>query len=260
MEQLNGEIGGYRGQRLRPGRGGSPQVEELLGGMVAEADVTAGIAHQHTDLHVLDDERVDLSEVGEVHAAPLGQCLGGAQPLGEHVAQKRRGNEADAQHPHLWIALAQVQERCNATGEVVPGVLQHHGNSGERGIEHGNTSAEHEAATGDGNEQQHAKTARQSTAGVHQYRQQCDIGEGEQRGVGFEIETSWRSRKHIKGDIFNLQDLSPSLGVIVLCCSANDTPQEIESLRSAAKRYIVKVGLRILVWSDSDVDKLLGPR
>jgi len=78
--------------------------------------------------------------------------------------------------------------------------------------------------------------------------------------VGFEIETSWRSRKHIKGDIFNLQDLSPSLGVIVLCCSANDTPQEIESLRSAAKRYIVKVGLRILVWSDSDVDKLLGPR
>lgn len=76
--------------------------------------------------------------------------------------------------------------------------------------------------------------------------------------VGFEIESSWRSRKHIKGDIFNLQDLSPSLGVIVLCCGPNDSQQEIESLRATARRYIEKVGLRILVWSDGDVDKLCG--
>lgn len=75
--------------------------------------------------------------------------------------------------------------------------------------------------------------------------------------VGFEIETSWRTRKHIKGDIFNLQDLSPSLGVIVLCQGHNDTAQEIESLRAAAKRYIDKLGLRIVVWSDSDVSRMI---
>src|SRR5215831_4563279 len=72
--------------------------------------------------------------------------------------------------------------------------------------------------------------------------------------VGFEVETSWRTRKHIKGDIFNLQDLGPSLGVIVLCKGPNDNPEGIESLRAAAQRYIKKLGLRIQVWSDSDVD------
>jgi hypothetical protein len=34
--------------------------------------------------------------------------------------------------------------------------------------------------------------------------------------VGFEIESSWRTRKHIKGDYLNLHDLGASLGVIVL--------------------------------------------
>ncbi len=34
--------------------------------------------------------------------------------------------------------------------------------------------------------------------------------------VGFEIESSWRSRKHIKGDVVNLRDLRPLVGVIVL--------------------------------------------
>jgi len=33
--------------------------------------------------------------------------------------------------------------------------------------------------------------------------------------VGFEMETSWRTRKHIKGDLFNLLELSPGLGVIL---------------------------------------------
>jgi hypothetical protein len=74
--------------------------------------------------------------------------------------------------------------------------------------------------------------------------------------MGFEIETSWRTRKHIKGDIFNLQDLSASLGVIVLCTGPNDSPGEIQSLRAAAERYIKKLGLRIHVWSDAEVDRL----
>ena len=78
--------------------------------------------------------------------------------------------------------------------------------------------------------------------------------------IGFEIETSWRSRKHIKGDIFNLQDLSSALGVIVLCRGGNDTQAEIDSLRAAAERYVRKLGLRIHVWSDADVDKLCSPQ
>src|SRR5947209_6913059 len=37
--------------------------------------------------------------------------------------------------------------------------------------------------------------------------------------VGFEIESSWRSRKHVKGDLINLQDCGVALGVIVLAGS-----------------------------------------
>src|SRR5687767_1664751 len=40
--------------------------------------------------------------------------------------------------------------------------------------------------------------------------------------VGFEIESSWRPRKHIKGDYLNLYDLGASLGVIVLMGSGSE--------------------------------------
>lgn len=40
--------------------------------------------------------------------------------------------------------------------------------------------------------------------------------------VGFEVESSWRTRKHIKGDLLNLVDLQPTLDVIVL---AGDGPE-----------------------------------
>lgn len=41
--------------------------------------------------------------------------------------------------------------------------------------------------------------------------------------VGFEIESSWRTRKHVKGDLLNLTDAGVSLGVIVL---AGDTARD----------------------------------
>jgi hypothetical protein len=74
--------------------------------------------------------------------------------------------------------------------------------------------------------------------------------------VGFEIETSWRTRKHVKGDIFNLQDLGAALGIIVLCKGPQDSPAEVASLRKAAQRYVAKLGLRILVWTEDDVQRL----
>jgi hypothetical protein len=74
--------------------------------------------------------------------------------------------------------------------------------------------------------------------------------------VGFEIETSWRTRKHVKGDIFNLQDLGAALGIIILCQGPQDSPVEVASLRRATQRYVAKLGLRILVWTEADVQRL----
>ena len=67
--------------------------------------------------------------------------------------------------------------------------------------------------------------------------------------VGFEIESSWRTRKHIKGDYLNLVDAGVSLGVIVL---AGDTLKD-ESLRRFAETFAERPGPSIVVWSTADV-------
>lgn len=70
--------------------------------------------------------------------------------------------------------------------------------------------------------------------------------------VAFEVESSWRTRKHVKGDLLNLQDAAVSLGVIVLAgADAKD-----ESLRRFASSLVDRPGSRVLVWTDSDVRAL----
>ena len=72
--------------------------------------------------------------------------------------------------------------------------------------------------------------------------------------VGFEVESSWRTRKHIKGDLINLQDLACALGVIVLLGEGDD----VESTRRFASQLVARPGSRIAVWSDADLAELVG--
>lgn len=72
--------------------------------------------------------------------------------------------------------------------------------------------------------------------------------------AGFEIESSWRTRKHIKGDYLNLADLSAALGVIVLLGDGED----VDATRRFASILVDRPGPRILVWSERDVDMLMG--
>lgn len=70
--------------------------------------------------------------------------------------------------------------------------------------------------------------------------------------VGFEIESSWRTRKHVKGDLLNLQDAGVALGVIVLAgADARD-----DSLRRFAESLVDRPGAQILVWTHDDVRAL----
>jgi hypothetical protein len=70
--------------------------------------------------------------------------------------------------------------------------------------------------------------------------------------VGFEIESSWRTRKHVKGDLLNLQDAGVALGVIVLAgADARD-----DSLRRFAVDLVDRPGPRVLVWTEHDVRAL----
>jgi hypothetical protein len=72
--------------------------------------------------------------------------------------------------------------------------------------------------------------------------------------VGFEVESSWRTRKHIKGDLINLQDLACAFGVIVLLGDGND----VESTRRFASQLVDRPGSRVVVWSDADLVELAG--
>jgi hypothetical protein len=70
--------------------------------------------------------------------------------------------------------------------------------------------------------------------------------------VAFEIESSWRTRKHVKGDLLNIQDAAVSLGVIVLA----GADVKDESLRRFAMSLVDRPGSRILVWTEDDVRAL----
>ncbi len=74
--------------------------------------------------------------------------------------------------------------------------------------------------------------------------------------VGFEIESSWRTRKHIKGDLLNLQDAGVGLSVIVL---AGTDPKD-DGLRRSAELLVDRPGPTVLVWTADDVRALAEQR
>lgn len=74
--------------------------------------------------------------------------------------------------------------------------------------------------------------------------------------AGFEVESSWRTRKHIKGDLINLQDLACAFGVIVLLGGGED----VESTRRFASQLVDRPGCRVVVWSDADIADLEAGR
>ena len=76
--------------------------------------------------------------------------------------------------------------------------------------------------------------------------------------IGFEIETSWRTRKHIKGDIFNLLTLNSAFGIIVFLRRGFRNESQFKGNMDAAKRYVQSFegARKIFVWSEEDVSKL----
>ena len=83
--------------------------------------------------------------------------------------------------------------------------------------------------------------------------------------VGFEIETSNRTRKHLKGDILNLINLSCSLGVIVLVERGFDRTKgkarkDFEGNKRAIEKYVKSLAgvANLQVWTASDVEKLFN--
>ena len=76
--------------------------------------------------------------------------------------------------------------------------------------------------------------------------------------VGFEIETSWRTRKHIKGDVFNLLTLKSAIGVIMFLREGFETEEEFRGNFEAARRFADAFSgfSKILIWSEDDVSAL----
>jgi hypothetical protein len=70
--------------------------------------------------------------------------------------------------------------------------------------------------------------------------------------VGFESESGWKTRKHVKGDLLNLRDAGVALGVIVL---AGVDPSD-DSLRRFATALVNRPGPRVLIWTEEDLNAL----
>jgi hypothetical protein len=70
--------------------------------------------------------------------------------------------------------------------------------------------------------------------------------------VGFEIESSWRTRKHLKGDLMNLMDLQPALGVIVLAGAG----PKVESARQFARLMVDRHAAHVEIWDAEQVEAL----
>ncbi|GAA1526823.1 DUF7662 domain-containing protein [Nocardioides humi] len=67
--------------------------------------------------------------------------------------------------------------------------------------------------------------------------------------IGFEVESSWRTRKHVKGDLLNLTDAGVSLGVIVL---AGESEKDV-GLRKFAQTLVDRPGPPVVIWTREDV-------
>ena len=76
--------------------------------------------------------------------------------------------------------------------------------------------------------------------------------------VGFEIETSWRTRKHIKGDLFNLLTLKSAIGVIIFLREGFESEEQFRGNFEAARRFadVFSGFSKMLVWSEDDVSAL----
>jgi len=76
--------------------------------------------------------------------------------------------------------------------------------------------------------------------------------------IGFEIETSKRTRKHLKGDLLNLMELNPSLGVLLFLSQGFKTESELRGNLEAAKKYAESIiGLsNIQIWTDENVKNI----
>jgi len=74
--------------------------------------------------------------------------------------------------------------------------------------------------------------------------------------VAFELETSSRTRKHIKGDIFNLQLLNASFNIVIFLKEGFKNEKEFESLLKVSKIY-AKTIKNTYIWTEKEIDEWL---
>jgi hypothetical protein len=59
----------------------------------------------------------------------------------------------------------------------------------------------------------------------------------------------------MKGDVYNLQEVHPALGVIILLRKGFDDEAKFKGLLETVKKYAQRAGF-IQVWTEDELDKL----
>ncbi len=93
-------------------------AQQHPGRFVHLVDAVGVIHQQYAGFHAADDQLVDLGQVGQVHAALLGQRLGGANLPAQHVAEHGDGEVGQAKQArfqqlavHAHVAVLDLEHR-----------------------------------------------------------------------------------------------------------------------------------------------------
>ena len=139
---------------------------------IVPADDAIQVDHQDAVLHVLDDQSVDLFEVGDVDAALRGKLLAGPGVAAQRECDADRGEVAEADEPGLQDLRAGYQAVDQA-----PAVDRDEYRTGQRGMEERDARAQQPAAGGKLREQQDRQRTARAASRIHQQRDEEDVAD-----------------------------------------------------------------------------------
>ena len=146
---------------------------------VVAAHDAVEVDDQHAVLHVLDDEPIDLLEIGDVDAALRGEVLAGLGVAAERERDAYGREVAEADEPGL-----QDLRGRDLSLDQPPAVEHEQHRARERRVEECDLRAHQPAARGELREQQYGQRPAGAAAGIHQHADEEDVAHEQREQQG----------------------------------------------------------------------------
>ena len=149
---------------------GANPPEQLAGRIINQHHIQPAVQHGDPGLHALDNMLVEPGQFIDLDGLASGQHLCLADPGGQQHADERGHEKARAEDPGMHII-----ERRRKAEKLHIKLMPEHGQGGDGREKDGDPAGAQNTAARDRDHQQHAKTAVQPAARVHQQAQHDNI-------------------------------------------------------------------------------------